>query len=225
MRLHLFSSPGEGDIQAILRASAPYLSARPDPLLAYLPAASLQGDWLDYTRGAFAGLATVDLLDVNRLTPAGLAERLDHATALYVPGGNTYYLFQRLHRLGLMEPLARAARAGLPLIAFSAGAILCGADVLTSNDLNCCACTTFAGLGLIPYNILPHYPADLAQRADLDAAVAEYHVFHSTPVLALADGAVLRVQGSALELAHGPAWLLQAGQARHRLPLGPLPAP
>jgi dipeptidase E len=222
MRLDLFSSPGEQDIRYILEACQTYFDAceaEQEPVLAYLPAASLQSNWLNYTQASFRGKATVDYLEPDKLTPEEFAARLDRATALYVSGGNTFWLFHQLHEYQLMGLLREKVQHGLPLVGFSAGAILCGVDVLTSGDFNACGTTVFTGLSAIPCNILPHYPTDSDAQADMDERVAEYHHFYTTPVLAIADGAYLRKRDDTLELVRGYCKMLLP--KRHSFELTP----
>jgi hypothetical protein len=49
MQLHLFSTPGENDIRYIVEASRPYLEDRDDPIVAYMPLASLYAErWMEF---------------------------------------------------------------------------------------------------------------------------------------------------------------------------------
>ena len=49
--------------------------------------------------------------------------------------------------------------AGVPVVGFSAGMIICGQNILTTNDDNECGSTEFTGLGFTKYNFVAHYPA------------------------------------------------------------------
>jgi len=44
MQLHLFSTPGENDLRYVIEASRPYLKDKDDPIVAYLPLASLYAE-------------------------------------------------------------------------------------------------------------------------------------------------------------------------------------
>jgi peptidase E len=217
MQLHLFSSPGERDIRYIVEASHPYLAAAAQPVIAYLPAASWRANWLEYTEKAFAGLGEVAYIDTETMPRAAIQMVLDRATVLYIPGGNTFLLNHRLHRYGLIDDLRQRLQAGLPLVAFSAGAILCGANVLTAKDMNLCATTNFTSLNLAPHNFAMHYPTDEATRAYLDDWLLDYHAYHDNPILALQDGAYLSVDKQELVVKAGVCWLLAKGQARRQL--------
>lgn len=224
MQLHLFSSPGEGDIRYILAASRPYLAAAPQPVVAYLPAASWRSNWLTYTEKAFADLGEVAYIDTETMSQAQIQAILDRATVIYVSGGNTFLLNHRLHHYGLLADLRRRLLAGLPLVAFSAGAIICGPNMLTTNDMNLCATTQFTSLNLVPYNFDMHYPTDDNARANQDDWLLDYHAYHDNPILALQDGAYLYVDERELTVKAGICWLLEKGQARRQV-LGTLAVP
>lgn len=217
MQLHLFSSPGEQDIRYILEASQPYLAAAAQPVVAYLPAASWRSNWLSYTEKAFAGLGEVAYIDPETMSQAEIQAILDRATVLYISGGNTFLLNHRLHHYGLLADLRQRLRAGLPLVAFSAGAIICGPNMLTANDMNVCATTHFSSLNLVPYNFDMHYPTDDNARANQDDWLLDYHAYHDNPILALQDGAYLYVDERELTVKAGLCWLLEKGQPRRQL--------
>ncbi|MEZ4867398.1 MAG: Type 1 glutamine amidotransferase-like domain-containing protein [Caldilineaceae bacterium] len=223
MQLHLFSSPGKGDIRYILNACRPYLAAAADPLVAYLPAASWRSNWLAYTEKAFAGLGKVAYLDTETMSLAAMQAVLARAACLYVSGGNTYLLNHRLHQTGLWEVIRQRVLDGLPFIGFSAGAILCGPNILTTNDMNLCATTHFTGLNLVAYNFDAHFPADEAAREQQTDWLLDYHAYHANPILALQDGAYLSVDQGGVEVRQGLCWLIEKGQARRQLSLGIVP--
>ncbi len=212
--LHLLSTPGEDDIRYILQACRPYLRAQPKPLVAFIPWASLDHDWLAYTQQQFAGLAAVTALAAD---PAALNENkaiLEQCGVVYISGGNTYLLNHRLHESDLLEPLRRCALDGLPLVGFSAGAIVCGPNMLTTHDINLLPSPYFDSLKLMPYNLAAHYPPLEEEQADEDDWLSDYHSMHANPILTLEDGAWLRWNGQALQRVRGAAWILEPGHPR-----------
>jgi peptidase E len=225
MQLHLFSSPGSRLLRDIVEASMPFLAQQANPCVAYLPAGSLGYRYIELTETAFQEVARVEVIDPV-LTGAAEARRLlERASMLYIPGGNTFVLKHRVQRAGLWELIARRVRDDLPLVGFSAGAICCGPNILTTMDINCCACSDFRGFGFMPYNLGVHYPTgDGAERELADQRFAQYHIFHTNPVLALEDGAYLRVSEQQVELVRGTCWLIEAGKTRMKVPIGVLEA-
>lgn len=226
MQIHLFSSPGEQGIEYILEAARAILGGKPNPIVAYLPAAGEERLWGRETRAAFRSLATVKTIDVVKQPLARILAALDRADLLYIPGGNTYLLAQRLHavRVPLVHREAGAADlvaeirqrvlAGLPLVCASAGSVLCGPDILTTNDTNYYACTTFDGLDLLPFNLNVHFPAEPGEaRQDRQDRLQEFISSHrGRTVLALEDGAYLRVADDAIRVIRGHIWEITSGQ-------------
>ncbi|MFZ1042913.1 MAG: Type 1 glutamine amidotransferase-like domain-containing protein [Anaerolineales bacterium] len=220
MNLHLFSSPGErDDIRYIIDAARSYLAGKPDAVVAYLPTASLYGEeWLDQTEKFFDGLARVEMLNTEMMELPEMESILRRAALVYIPGGNTFLLNHRLHISRLMPYLSKKVQAGLPLVAFSAGTILCGPNILTSNDLNMVATPHFDGLNVTPFNFNVHYTGDLAK----DNWLVDYHVFYDNPVIIMADGSHIRIEGRKTQLVSGDAWLLRKGQEKEKLKPGAL---
>jgi len=221
MNLHLFSTPGQDYLRDILAASRTYLEGKPEASLAYLPLATLSPEkWLEFTEKSFGGLARIEPINTESMDEPEMEAILRRARLVFIPGGNTFLLNHRLHTSRLMPFLRKKVQAGLPLVACSAGTVLCGPDVLTSRDLNMVPTTHFTGLNVSPFNFSVHYPEDEQGRADRDAWLSEYHVFHQHPVIILADGACVRVEKNKTSLESGEAWILRPGQEKKKLDPG-----
>jgi len=220
MNLHLFSSPGErDDIRYIIDAAKPYLVGKPDAVVAYLPMASLYGEkWLEQTQKYFDGLACLEMLNTEMMDLPQMESILRRAALIYIPGGNTFLLNHRLHISRLIPYLSKKIQAGLPLVAFSAGTILCGPNILTSNDLNSVETPHFDGLSVSPFNFYVHYTGDLER----DNWLMDYHVFHDNPVIIMADGSHIKIEGRKTQLVVGDAWILRKGQEKERIKPGAL---
>jgi len=223
MDLHLFSTPGENDIRYIIEASRLYLSGKSDATIAFLPQAWLNvSHWLDYTVRAFDGLARVELIDTEQMDLPEMEAIIRRAQAVYISGGNTFLLNHRLHVSRLMPYLRKKIQAGLPVIGFSAGMILCGPNILTSSDLNSVGTTYFDGLKATPFNFFAHYAQDSYGQALQDDWLSDFHLFHDHPVIMLSDGAYLKVEGKKTALMRGEAWILRKDQEKKKLEEGKL---
>jgi dipeptidase E len=220
VNLHLFSTPGNSDLGDIVEAGRPYLEGRDNPRIAYLPVASLSNTWSDQAKKAFRGLGKVKTINTETMDLPEMEEILREASLVYISGGNTFLLNHRLHISGLMGYLRQKIRAGMPLVAFSAGAVICGPNILTSNDLNSVGTTHFSGLNVTPFNFNAHYPQDTLVRQVRDDWLSDYHVFHDNPVLILCDGAYLRVEARTTTLVKGEGYILRKGEEKESLPLG-----
>jgi dipeptidase E len=220
MNLHLFSTPGRDDIRYILDASRPYLEGKDEPVVAYLPAASLGDTHQEYTEKAFHGLARVETLDPELMTLPEMEAILRNAELVYIPGGNTFLLNHRLHISKIMDYLRKKVLAGLPLVAFSAGTVLCGPNILTSKDMNMVGTPHFSGLNATPFNFSVHYPDDELSRLSKDDWLFDYHVFYNNPILLLADDGYIQVEGRKTRLVQGEAWIMRKGQEKQKLTVG-----
>ncbi len=223
MNLHLFSTPGENDIRYIVEASRPHLEEKDDPILAYLPLATLYTEqWLELTETAFKGLANVKSINTELMSQKEIENIVRDASLVYIPGGNTFLLNHLLHISGVMSYLRKKVQSGLPVVGFSAGAILCGPNILTSKDLNTVGTPHFEGLNATPFNFSPHYPLDSYGQSVKDAWLADYHFFHDNPVVMICDGAYVKVDGKKTTLARGEAYILRKDQEKEKLETGKL---
>ncbi len=217
INLHLFSSPGDRDIRWVVDASRPYLEDDGSSTIAFLPQAWLNvRHWLEYTEKSFKGLAQVALIDTERMTLPEMEAIIRKAHAVYISGGNTFLLNQRLHVSGLMPYLRKKVQAGLPVVGFSAGTVLCGPNILTSNDLNAVGTTHFEGLNVTPFNFYVHYNDDATQ----DDWLGDFHTFNDNPVVLMSDNAYISVNGKKTTLVRGDAWILRRDAEKEKLIAG-----
>ena len=216
--LHLFSSPGKDDIRYVIEASRPYLKDRDDATVAYLPLASLFAErWQTDTEDAFKSLARLETINAETMSLTQMEDIVRRAALVYIPGGNTFLLNHRLHVSRLMIFLRKKVQAGLPVVAFSAGAILCGPNILTSKDMNTVETSQFDGLNVSPFNFFAHYAMDDYGQSVHDDWLSDYHFFHDNPVVMMSDGAYVKMDGKKTTLVRGEAWILRKGQEKEKL--------
>jgi dipeptidase E len=161
------------------------------------------------------------------------AGALDRCDAIFVGGGNSFRLLDEVDRRGLLEPLRDRVRAGLPYVGVSAGSNLACPTIMTTNDMPIVVPRSLAALGLVPFQINPHYFAGPPYVAvdgayvpyggeTRDDRLREFHEMNETPVLALWEGAVLRVEDARPTLLGEPARLFRRAAPAIDLPPGPL---
>lgn len=217
MNLHLFSSPGD-NIRYIVEASRPHLEDKDDPIIAYLPFASLYAEkWQEFNQQAFKGLARLETVNAELMTQKEIEEVIRRASLVYIPGGNTFLLNHRLHVSGILPYLRKKIQAGLPLMGFSAGMIVCGPNILTSKDMNTVETTHFDSLNVSPFNFFAHYATDTYGQSVHDDWLADYHFFHDNPVIMLSDGAYVKVEGKKTTLVRSEAWILRKDSEKKKL--------
>jgi dipeptidase E len=129
---------------------------------------------------------------------------VEQAEAIFCGGGNTFRLLDTLYRDGLMEPIRRRALAGMPYTGASAGSNLAGPTIRTTNDMPIVQPPSFDALGLVPFQINPHYldpvPGSTHMGETRETRIREFHEENTTPVVGLREGAMLRVDGDVVEL-------------------------
>jgi dipeptidase E len=145
------------------------------------------------------------------------------AEAIYVGGGNTFRLLDVLFRRGLLDLIRQRVRAGVPYFGISAGSNLAGPTIKTTNDMPIVQPPSFDALGLVPFQINPHYcfGATFLRYGDeyqphfgetRDERIREYHEMNDTPVVGLWEGSVLRVEAGRMELGGAPARVFRKGR-------------
>lgn len=219
--LHLFSVPGERDLDDIVEACRPYVEGKEEQTIAYLPLASLYAErWLEMTEDAFKGLAELKTINTELMSQKAIEGIIRDAEVVYVPGGNTFLLNHRLHASGVMPFLQKRIQSGLPYVGFSAGAILCGPNILTSKDLNAVSTSFFKGLNAFQFNVSPHYPLDGYGQSVKDDWLADYHFFHDNPVIMMCDNAYIKSEKGKTVLVRGEAYILRKDSEKERLEEG-----
>ena len=126
-----------------------------------------------------------------------------NAEAVAVGGGNTFRLLDRLYRLGLIDPIRKCVNAGTPYVGWSAGANIACPTIRTTNDMPIVEPPSFAALGLVPFQINPHYtdahpPGHRGEtRAD---RINEFVAMNTDmPVVGMPEGTALRIEGSRVD--------------------------
>ncbi len=202
MRLLLISNSGRPFLAHALPHLADFLGGRVRRL-AFVTAANLGDEAAYYERARAAlepappGGCGVEILHLRwDHDPLPTLERAD---AVFIGGGNTYALLQRLRRAGLLDPLRSRAQAGMPYIGSSAGSNVAGPNILTTNDWNVVGLDVFDALGLVPFNVNPHYlevdPAMAPGSETRAERIAEYHLVRDNPVVGIEEGTLVRVEG------------------------------
>ena len=84
-------------------------------------------------------------------------EAVKNADGIFVGGGNTFVLIYQLYKNNLIDILKQSVNNGTPYLGTSAGSNICGLTIKTTNDMPIVYPPNFNALGLVPFNINPHY--------------------------------------------------------------------
>ncbi len=159
----------------------------PRARLAFVPYALADHD--AYTARVRAALAGAGI-EVRGVHEGGdPVARLGEADAVFVGGGNSFRLLDALYRTGLREALIGAAGDGLPYMGASAGTNMAAPSLRTTNDMPIVQPPSFEALGLVPFQINPHYldpdPDSTHKGETREERLAEFLEENDVPVLGL----------------------------------------
>ena len=131
-------------------------------------------------------------------------EAVTQAKAIFIGGGNTFVLLNQLYKNQLIEPLKKAMQNGTPYLGTSAGSNICGLTINTTNDMPIIYPPSFKALGLVPFNINPHYldpiPNNKHMGETRETRIKEFHEFNTQPVIGLREGSWLIVKDDSIIL-------------------------
>ena len=206
MRLLLLSNsrnPGGGWLDHAERELADFFGENAGPLL-FFPFAAVTLSFDAYTAMARRRFARMgyEIIGAHRARSArGMA-------GFVSGGGNTFRLLDEMQRRGWLAKVQRAVRRGMPYAGWSAGANLACPTIRTTNDMPIVEPRSLAAMGLVPFQLNPHYTErSLARHGGetRDQRIAEFQRLNpGVPVLGLREGSLLRLEGSELSLRLGP---------------------
>jgi dipeptidase E len=144
-------------------------------------------------------------IEVRGLQPeASEAAAVAAAEAVFVGGGNTFRLLDTLQRTGLLDAIRRQARAGAPYLGASAGTNIAAPTIRTTNDMPIVQPESFDALGLVPFQINPHYvdpdPSSRHMGETREERLREFLEENDAVVVGLREGTWLRAEGRGLRL-------------------------
>ncbi len=134
------------------------------------------------------------------------------AEAIFIGGGNTFRLLKTLYDFELVQPIKeKVALAGMPYIGSSAGSNVAAPTIRTTNDMPIVEPPSFAALGLVNFQINPHYldpdPGSRHMGETREERLLQFLEENETTVIGLREGAMIRVE-------HGSAVLKGSSGAR-----------
>lgn len=159
-------------------------------------------------------------------TVADPQQAVEDADALYVGGGNTWRLLRTVQDLGLVDVIRQRVADGMPYLGASAGTNLACPTIRTTNDMPIVEPRSFEALGLVPFQINPHYvdpdPGSVHMGETREKRIAEFHECNDMPVVGVREGGWLRVSADEVALAGATARLFRRGSDPVELAPGPL---
>lgn len=131
-------------------------------------------------------------------------EAISKAEGIFTGGGNTFLLVKKLYKTEVMFALKAALLKGTPYLGCSAGSNITGLTMETTNDMPIVYPPSFQTLGMVPFNINPHYLDPVKGSTHMgetrETRINEFHQFNTQPVLGLREGSWLEVRGTQITL-------------------------
>ena len=133
-------------------------------------------------------------------------------------GGNTFRLLKALQDLDLIEAIRRKVGSGTPYIGSSAGSNVAGPTIKTTKDMPIVQPRSFESLGLVPFQISPHYldpdPSSTHMGETQEERILQFLEENDTPVVGIREGAWLLCNDGAVTVkGQTGARIFRRGQA------------
>ena len=158
---------------------------------------------LEYTEKAKNVFKIINL-EIIDYTNEDLRESLEKCDGIFAGGGNTFLLLNKLYQYSLIDILKNKINSGIPYLGTSAGSNICGMTIGTTNDMPIIHVKSLEALGIIDFNINPHYldPIDGFEHMgeSRETRINEFHKFNDQFVIGLREGSYLQVEGDDIYL-------------------------
>lgn len=131
-------------------------------------------------------------------------EAVRNAEAIVVGGGNTWQLVRMMHDNRLMEAIRLKVEQGTPYIGWSAGTNVACPTLQTTNDMPVIDPKGFNCMGLVPFQINPHYldanPEGHGGETREQRIEEFLEVNPGITVVGLREGTMLKCENNSLKL-------------------------
>lgn len=158
----------------------------------------------EYTEIAQKGFASVRKKIVGLHTFSNPTQALKEAQAVFTGGGNTFLLVTQLYELKLMDVLREVIENGTPYMGTSAGSNIAGLTMQTTNDMPIIYPPSFKTLGVVPFNLNPHYldpdPNSKHKGETRETRIKEFHKLNDIPVVGLREGSWICFENGKIDL-------------------------
>jgi dipeptidase E len=224
VRLLLLSNsiaPGRGFLEHALQAISDAIG--PGRRLLFFAQASFDPN--RYSELMQHALRQLDVKVVPAHERDNLPRELGQADAIFVGGGNSFRLLKAFQDADLLDAVRKLVQDGMPYLAASAGTNLACPTIRTTNDMPIVEPHSLAALGLVPFQINPHYPdADSANpphTESRDQRINEFLQENEVPVVALREGAWVESRDDSLLVGGATSGrLFERGMELRELPPG-----
>src|ERR1044071_1115865 len=151
-------------------------------------------------------------------TAADARRAVTEAEALFIGGGNTFRLLKSLYDFDLLGAIRRRVEGGMPYVGSSAGSNVAGPTIRTTKDMPIVEPPSFDALGLVPFQISPHFqdpdPNSTHMGETQEERILQFLEENDTTVAGLREGAMVRIENATTTLkGSSGARIFRKGQA------------
>lgn len=156
-----------------------------------------------YDRDAYAATARERFQKMGyKLTSIHLAndprQAVNDAQSIFIGGGNTFRLLKSLYDADVMTAIPQRVAEGMPYIGSSAGSNVAGPTIKTTKDMPIVQPPSFDALGLVPFQISPHFLDPDTNSTHMgetqEERILQFLEENDTPVAGLREGAMVKAE-------------------------------
>ena len=129
---------------------------------------------------------------------------VSNAESIFIGGGNTFRLLKSLYAFDVVDLIRKRADEGMLYMGSSAGSNVAAPTIRTTNDMPIVEPPSLDALGLVSFQINPHYldpdPNSKHMGETREERIVQFLEENETPVVGLREGAMLRIENGTTTL-------------------------
>jgi dipeptidase E len=203
-RILAFSSSRTGSsgyLETALPSIKNFLGNKPLHIV-FIPFASLDKDYESYTHNVRTALHSLSH-NITTVKQDDTKNSIEQSDAIMVGGGNTFKLLHDIYDSNILNCIYNKVSSGTPYIGWSAGSNILCPTIATTNDMPIIEPRSFNALGLLPFQINPHYINEIPSGYHGETRNQRLEEFMKMnpgmSVIGLPEGTALRLEDEPLQ--------------------------